>query len=128
MSFRKATAVLLIAVFFAPFAPAAAAAQSGVVDAADLDRALAARLDGEDEARQAIRELLARPEVAELAGELGLELRRAECAVETLEGEELATLADQARQASADLAGGTTITISVVTLLLIVIIVILLAD
>jgi cytochrome c-type biogenesis protein CcmH/NrfG len=128
MSFRKAIAVLSIAVIFAPAVPAGAAERASVVEAADLDRALLVQGGGDDDARQVLRDLLARPEVAELAGDLGLELRRAEDAVETLEGEELRNLAAQVRQVEGDRAGGQTITISLVTLLLVIIIVILLAD
>jgi len=128
MSFRKAIAVLSIAVFFAASVPVAALEQPSVVSAADLDRALAARGTGEDDARQLLRDLLARPDVAELAADMGLELQRAQDAVQTLEGEQLQELAAQARHVQGDLAGGQTITISLVTLLLIIIIVILLAD
>jgi hypothetical protein len=56
----------------------------------------------------------------------GLDVRRAEAAVSTLQGDELQRLAQLAAQAEVQLAGGdTVIRISLVALLLIIIIVIL---
>ena len=64
-----------------------------------------------------------------MSGDLGLDVRRAETAVATLQGPELERVAQQARAANELLSGGAhTIQISIVTLLLIIIIVILLAD
>jgi CHASE3 domain sensor protein len=79
-------------------------------------------------ARNTIKELLARDEVREVAGRAGLDLKRANAAVDTLEGTELQEMAARAATADAALAGGKniTITISLVALLLIIIIVILL--
>jgi CHASE3 domain sensor protein len=106
-----------------------ARADQGVVGTADLDRALRARVDAETTARDAIKDLLARDEVREVAGRAGLDLKRANAAVDTLQGAELQEMSARAAAADAALAGGKniTITISVVALLLIIIIVILLA-
>lgn len=104
-------------------------AQGVVVDRAAMEQALLGRARADDANRAAIRGLLARDEVRALADELGLDLRRADTAVGTLEGRELERTALRARAAHEALSGGAqTIQISVVTLLLIIIIVILLAD
>jgi hypothetical protein len=94
---------------------------------ADLDNAIAKTLGQEDAARRTITTLLQREDVRSMAGSYGLDVRRAEAAVSTLQGEELQRLSLLAANADAQLAGGTqTITISLVALLLIVIIIILL--
>jgi hypothetical protein len=50
--------------------------------------------------------VLRHPDVARLAGQVGLDLKRAESAVATLEGQELADLAARARDVDQALAGG----------------------
>jgi hypothetical protein len=96
---------------------------------ADLDKAIAKTLGQEDAARSAITTLLQREDVRSLAKAHGLDVRRAEAAVSTLQGDELQRLSLLAANANAQLAGGTTvITISLVTALLIVIIIILLVS
>lgn len=105
----------------------AAERPAGTLSQADLDRAVAQRVGQDDAARGAIRALLQRDEVVAVADGYGLDLRQAEAAVGTLQGDELQSLATQAAQVDHQLAGGDTIvSISLVTLLLIVIIIILL--
>lgn len=95
---------------------------------ADLDDAIAKTLDQEVAARTTITTLLQRPEVRKLAEGRGLDVRRAEAAVGTLQGDELRRLSALAANADAQLAGGShTVRISLVALLLIIIIVILIA-
>ncbi len=78
--------------------------------------------------RDAVMGVLQRSQVRELAGRLGLNVTRAENAVSTLDSAELANLAESARTADVQLAGGSnTVVISTTTLLLIIIIVILVA-
>ncbi len=103
-------------------------AEQNVVGTADLDRTLRTRVDADAAARDTIKELLARDEVRDLAGRAGLDLKRANAAVDTLEGTELQEMAARAATADAALAGGKDITIkiSLVALLLVIIIVILL--
>lgn len=123
---RCLAAFLGVALTILPVAPALA--DDSVVSRADLDRAVAARHDADEASRTAIRALLARDEVKSIAKDAGLDLRRAQSAVATLDGDELRALAAQAASADAALAGGTTIQISLVAALLIVIIIILLVD
>jgi hypothetical protein len=116
---------------FALSGPLAHSADRVVVLAtqADLDNAIAKTLAEEDAARSTITTLLQRDEVRSLAEGYGLDVRRAEAAVSTLEGSELQRLSLLAADANVQLAGGDVILrISLVALLLIVIIVILLAN
>ena len=100
-----------------------------VVDRGAIELALSARSQADDASRGAIRALLNRDQVKAVAGDLGLDLRRAQSAVSTLQADELARVADRAAAASDLLEGGSqTIQISLVSLLLIIIIIILLAD
>jgi hypothetical protein len=94
---------------------------------ADLDNAIAKALAQEDAARSTITTLLQRDDVRSMAEGYGLDVRRAEAAVSTLQGNELQRLSGLATDADAQLAGGDhTVTISLVSVLLIVIIIILL--
>ena len=93
----------------------------------DLDNALAKTLGQEDAARHTITTLLQRDEVRRLAAGYGLDVRRAESAVNTLQGDELQRLSALAADANVQIAGGDQVVrISLVAVLLIVIIVILL--
>jgi len=93
----------------------------------DLDNAIAKTLDQEAAARGTITALLQRDDVRKIAEGRGLDLRRAETAVATLQGDDLQRLSLLAADVDAKLAGGDqVVSISLVTLLLIVIVVILL--
>jgi hypothetical protein len=93
---------------------------------ADLDNAVTKALVQEDAARSTITTLLQRDEVRSMAEGYGLDVRRAEASVSTLQGDELQRLSQLAANASVQLAGGDqVIRISLVALLLIIIIVIL---
>jgi len=126
MRVLRTTSALVLALMLA--LPGAALADTSSVGAADLDSALGSASRNDEAARAQVRALLARDEVRQVAAQAGLDLRGADVAVGALSGTELQQLADQAAAADASLAGGKTVTISVVTLLLIIIIVILLAD
>ena len=99
-----------------------------MVNHAEIDQALAAKTQGDEGARESIRALLGRAEVRAMADEMGLDLRRAEGAVSTLEGRDLTRVANQAAAANDLLVGGQDFRISLVAILLIIIIVILLVD
>lgn len=122
--FRIVTGVLVGLLVLGPLAHGT----ETVAVQADLDAAITRTLDREGAARAAITALLQREDVRQLAEGRGLDLRRAEAAVGTLQGDELQQLSLLAARADAQLAGGRDpiISISLVTLLLIVIIVILL--
>ena len=96
-------------------------APQSALDAAEQQRAATSATD-----REAVLRLLERDEVKQVAGKAGLDLRRAQSAVATLEGQGLADVAAQERQVERALAGGqSTITIST-TLIIIALLVIIL--
>lgn len=105
-----------------------AIAQQHIVGTAELNTALAGQAATDATNREAVTRVLQQEPVRALAGRLGLSLTRAEQAVATLGSAELASLADTARAADVQLAGGAnTVIISTTTLLLIIIVVILIA-
>jgi hypothetical protein len=127
---RRLATCVLVGVFVLS-GPLAHSADSvvGVVTQADLDNAVAKTLAQEDAARGTITTLLQRDEVRSLAEGYGLDVRRAEAAVGTLDGAELQRLSLLAADANVQLAGGDQVLrISLIAALLIVIIVILLVD
>ena len=81
----------------------------------------------QDADRAAVREALARPDVRDVASELGLDLTRATAAIDTLEGPVLQRAGEAARQVNQQLVGGaSTITITTTTLIIILLVIILL--
>jgi hypothetical protein len=82
------------------------AAQSHAAPPTAIDQALQQHVTAVDGDRAVVQRLLARPDVQALAAEMGLDLRRAQTAVATLDGDQLSRLASQARQAEQELAGG----------------------
>lgn len=98
---------MIVAVLALIAAPAGIQAQeSHVVDEADLRRAVAR--DGERAAadREAIRQVLASPDVEAVAERMGLDLDEARSALPTLTDEEASVLAERARQVDDHLAAG----------------------
>lgn len=116
---------LLVAVIPPVHAQTSHAAPTSALEAAVQEHVASGAADGETVLR-----LLARPEVQAIAGDLGIDVRRAESAVTTLEGRTLTDLAAQARQVEQALAGGqSSITISTTMIIigLLVLIVLILA-
>ena len=107
--------------------PAGATASPGHVASGEaLDRLVAADVARQDADRQAIRDLLERSDVREIARQAGLDIRKAEAAVSTLGGKDLQEAAAHARMAQEQLAGGSSVTITTTTLIIILLVVILL--
>ncbi len=104
----------------------ATAAPVHVASGEALDRLLAADVARQDADRQAIRDLLQRSDVREVASQAGLDIRKAEAAVSTLSGKDLQEAAAHARTAQEQLAGGSSVTITTTTLIIILLVVILL--
>ncbi len=73
--------------------------------------------------RAAVLRLLERPDVQAVAGDLGLDLRRAQSAIATLDGQQLTDLAAQARQTEQALAGGQSRVIISTTMIIIALLV-----
>jgi hypothetical protein len=97
-----------------------------VVDDAEIQ----ARIDGQfgqaDADREAIRALLRRPEVREIAGAAGLDIERADAAAATLSDSQVRDLAQRAREADAEIGGDSVIIMSTTLLLLIIILILVL--
>src|SRR5262245_37344841 len=80
----------------------------------------------QDADRAALREALARPEVKAVAGKLGLDMKRATAAVETMSGADLIQAANAAGQVNQQFVGGaSTVTISTTTIIIALLIIIL---
>ena len=119
---RRTLAVGLAVLFMVP----AVNAQSNVIGKAALDKAVQQRVASDQADREAIQTLLRRAEVREIAGKAGLSLDTAMAAASTLQGDDLRQLAEQARQADNQLAGGaSTIVISTTTIIIVLLLVIL---
>ena len=119
---RRTVAVCLAVLFMAP----AVNAQSNVIGKSALDKAVQERVSRDQADREAIRTLLQRDEVRDVAGKAGISLDRAATAVSTLQGDDLRQIADQARQIDNQLAGGaSTIVISTTTIIIVLLLVIL---
>lgn len=91
----------------------ATAAPSDDVEAAVQQKVASAESD-----REAIRSVLDRPQVRDVASRHGVDLDRAAAAVETLEGSELSAAAEQARDLDAALTNDTTIVISTTAIII----------
>lgn len=87
-------------------APAAIAQPAHAATPSAIDQALQQHVDAVNADRALVQRLLERPDVRALAAEIGLDIRRAQSAVATLDGDQLDRLAAQARHAEQALAGG----------------------
>lgn len=121
------TSVFTLAALFTLVATAPrVGAQTHTASQAALDAALQQHVSTSTADRDMVLGLLERDEVKKVAGEAGLDLRRAASAVATLDGQDLATVAAQARQVERSLAGGqSTITISTTVIIIALLIIIL---
>ena len=73
---------------------------------AALDAAVQQHIDAAAADREAVQRVLEHSDVKAIAGRAGIDLRRATAAVSTLQGDDLARVAAQARQVETSLAGG----------------------
>lgn len=107
-------------------APAAWAQQTHVINKSALDQAVQQRVSQDQADRDAIRNLLQRAEVKDVAAKAGLPLEKAEAAIGSLQGDDLRELASQARSVDRQLAGGaSTIVISTTTIIIVLLIILL---
>ena len=111
----------LVAVIPPVHAQSSHAAPQSVLDAAVQDHVASTTAD-----RDAVLRLLERPDVQAVAGDLGLDLRRAQSAIATLDGPELTNLAAQARQTEQALAGGQSRVVISTTMIIIALLVLIL--
>ena len=124
---RTFASVLVVVVFsfVAVIPPAHAqtahAAPQSALDAAVQERAATSATD-----RETVMRLLERPDVQAVAGDLGLDLRRAQTAIATLDGQQLTDLAAQAQQVEQALAGGQSRIVISTTLIIVALLVLIL--
>ncbi len=119
---RHSLAVCLAVVLMAPMA----SAQDHVIGQSTLDKAVQQTVTRAQADRDAIRSLLQRAEVREVAARAGLSLDKAQTAVSALQGDDLQQAAAQARQVQNDLAGGaSTIVISTTTVIIVLLLILL---
>lgn len=125
---RRSLAVLLAVLVSAPVA----SAQNHVIGKSALDQAVQERAARDQADRAAIRTLLERHDVREVAKQAGLSIEKATAAVSTLQGDDLRQVASQARHVNNELAGGATTvvitTTTIIIILLLVILIVLIAD
>lgn len=121
---REVVVTFLVAVMLAP--SLAYAGQAAAQTAPQSLSAVAAEHAAKKQAdRQVILDVLARPEVRQVAASANLPIDKAAAAVATLEGQELAQVAAQAQHVNDALAGGQTITMSVWLIIIALLVVIL---
>jgi hypothetical protein len=94
-------------------------AQGHVASQQALDAAVQQHVSAVDQDRETVRQFLQRGDVRAIAGKYGVDVRRADSAVASMDASELASVAAQARQADEALAGGaSTVTISTTTIII----------
>jgi len=110
---------LLAVVLSALIAAPSVSAQVHVAGQQVLDAAVQQRVHAADQDRETVQQFLHRGDVRAIAGKYGIDLRRAESAVATMNAADLASVAAQAREADRGLAGGaSTVTISTTTIII----------
>ena len=127
---RTLVSIVVVSFFFNAVSMSAQGQVSHAAPQSALDAAVQDHVATSTADRETVQRLLERPEVQSVAGDLGLDLRRAQSAVSTLDGQQLSTIAAQASQVEQALAGGqssitlstTMIIIGLLVLILIVLI------
>jgi hypothetical protein len=122
------TSVPILALLFtvAVALPGAHAQSTHAAPQSALDAAVQQHTSTSSADRDTVMQLLQREDVKEVAGKAGIDLRRAAGAAATLEGDDLAAAASQARQVEQALAGGQSrVTISTTMIIIALLVVIL---
>ena len=115
----RSTCAVLVVVLSTLIAAPRASAQGHVAGQQALDAAVQQHVNAVDQDRETVRQFLRRGDVRAIAGTYGIDIRRAEAAVATMDAADLASVAAQARQADGALAGGaSTVTISTTTIII----------
>ena len=122
---RMFVSSLLVMFTLVSIVPQAQAQSSHAAPVAALEAAVQDHVASATADREAVARLLARPDVQTIAGEAGINMRRATQAAATLDGAQLTELAAQARQLEQSLAGGQSVTVST-TLIIIALLVLIL--
>ena len=123
---RMRTSVIAVVFVLVVWQPVSAQ-QRHVADQATLDQVVADHVRQSVDDREAIRRVLENEQVRKLAEGVGLDLKRAETAVATLDEDSLGVIGAQAHAASAALSGGqSTVTVSTTAIIIGLLILILL--
>ena len=123
---RMLTSIVFVVFSSVALIPPAHAQTSHAAPQSALDAIVQQHVDAAAADREVVSRLLERPEVQAIAGDIGLDLRRAQRAIATLDDQEVAALAGQARQAEQALAGGQSrVTISTTTIIIALLVIIL---
>ena len=121
-----ASVVLTVFTLVSLVPPAHAQSSQHAAPLSALEAAVQGHVASADADREAVSRLLARPEVQKIAGDAGIDMRRAEQAVAALDGDQLTEIAGQARQIEETLAGGQSRVVISTTLIIIALLVLIL--
>ena len=124
MEERIRTSILALLFVGAIWLPVSA--QEHVADQATLDQAVADHVRQKADDRETIRRVLELEQVRKVAEGAGIDLKRAETAVATLDDAEVGRIAAQARAVNEALAGGQTVEISTTVIIVFLLVLILL--
>jgi len=102
--------------------------RADVVSVTDIQARIDQKVGTEAADRQAIQDLLARPDVKKIAGTAGLDVERASAAVGLLSGAELKDIAAQANEVNGIQGGADHVTLAVTTIIIILLLIIILAN
>lgn len=102
--------------------------QPNVVGEIDIQTQIDRRIDNEGADRQAIQDLLRRPEVRRIAGVAGIDIERASAAAGVLSGSELKDIAARAHEINGAVGGTQTVTLSITAIVIILLLIIILAN
>ena len=117
--------LLVLPLTFVLALSSSAFAQQHAVDPAALATAVTQHIATQDAARAVVHDALAQPQVREIATQMGVDLARANAAVDTLTGADLERASTAARQLNDSLAGGaSTIVISTTTIIIALLVII----
>ena len=123
---RMIASLLVVVFVVVAVVPPVNAQSSHTAPISALEGAVQEHVSSAEADREAVLRLLTRPEVQAIAGDTGIDLRRVESAVGTLEGSQLAEVAVQARQAEQALAGGQSRVVISTTVIIIALLVLIL--
>jgi hypothetical protein len=118
--------LVVLPLVFLTFARSAVAGQQHIVSPHQLTATMTGKLAAQDADRASVHEALSRPEVRSVAAQMGVDLDKANAAVDTMRGADLERAASTARQVNQQLVGGaSSITLSTTTIIIILLAIIL---
>jgi len=130
-TYRKTTlALLATALISIGFAGAALAGEprTDAVGEAEIQVQIDRHIDSESADRQAIQDLLSRPDVRQIAGTAGIDMQRASAAAGVLSGQDLQNVAARVHALNGTVGGVETVTLTVTTIIIILLLIIILAN